>query len=164
MAGLVSAWRNWQERREILRDARRIQGENHERNRFKARDDLTDALAALALNDERKATAIWESVIRLYPREAAEAPLSLDVLVKLRRYDEAEQMMLRGLKKSPREIFFHKGLAVIARSRGDLASAIDRYAAIRKQFPGVWEGTCWRRSAWARPGACRRRTHSPNGR
>jgi predicted Zn-dependent protease len=140
MAGLVSAWRNWQERREILKEARKIQADNHEWNRFTVRDQLTDALAALALNDERKATAIWESVSTQYPREAAAAPLAVDVLVKLRRFDEAEALMLLGLKKSPREIFFHKALALIARTRGDLPSAIDRYAALRRQFPGVWEG------------------------
>jgi predicted Zn-dependent protease len=140
MVGLVSAWRNWQERREILRDVRRIQADNHELNRFKARDELTDALKALDLNDTRKATAIWTAAVAQYPREVGQSPLALDVLVKLRRFDEAEAMMLQGLKRSPREIFFHKALALIARHRGDLPSAIEQYAAIRKKFPGVWEG------------------------
>ena len=75
MTGLLSAWHNWQERRTILRDIRRQRADDSERNRFRVRDELTDALAALELNDRRKATAIWIDALARYPAEIRKSPL-----------------------------------------------------------------------------------------
>jgi len=140
MTGLLSAWHNWQERRTILRDIRRQRADDSERNRFRVRDELTDALAALELNDRRKATAIWIDALARYPAEIRKSPLTLDVLLKLNRFDEAEALMRDGRKKHPREVFFASGLASVALKRGDYDAAIQHYAALRKQFPGVYVG------------------------
>jgi predicted Zn-dependent protease len=140
MTGLLSAWHNWRERREILRDIRRRRADQSERDRFLARDLLEEALTVIDLNDRRKGTAIWTSTAERYPAEVRASPLALDVLLKLHRYDEADALMREGAKKHPREVYFAKGLATVALTRGDFGVAIERYAALRKRFPGVWQG------------------------
>jgi len=140
MTGLLSAWRDWRERGEILRDIRRRRGDQKERDRFLARDLLEEALAAVELNDRRKGTAIWADIVERYPTEIVMLPLTLELLLKLHRYDDAEAIMLTGQKKNPREVYFAKGLANIALTRGDFDLAVERYAAMRKRFPGVWQG------------------------
>jgi tetratricopeptide (TPR) repeat protein len=140
MFNLVSAWRDWQERRQVLRDMRRLQGDQRERERFMTRDLLEEALATIELNDRRKGAAIWTSTRDRFPVAVRKSPLALQVLLKLNRYDEAEELMQAGAKRSPREIFFIRGLATVALTRGDLDLAIERYAVMRKRFPGAWEG------------------------
>jgi predicted Zn-dependent protease len=140
MTGLLSAWREWRERREILHDIRRRQADQKERDHFLARDLLAEALAAIALNDRRKATTIWNSVVERYPMQIRTSPLALDLLLKLGRYDEAEALMRDGRKKHPREIFFAKGLGAVAHQRGDDDAANEYYAALRKQWPGEAQG------------------------
>jgi predicted Zn-dependent protease len=140
MTGLFSAWREWRERRAILRDIARQQGDARERNRFVARDLLEEALAAIDLNDRRKGAAIWTDVVQRYPQEIRTSPLALKVMLKLHRYDEADALMREGRKKRPRDSYFAKGLAEVAAERGDYDAAIEHCAALRKQFPGVTEG------------------------
>ena len=140
MTGLFSAWREWRERQAILHDIRRQRGDDRERNRFRARDLLEEALAAIDLNDRRKGSAIWIDVVERYPHEIRTSPLALRVMLKLHRYDEADGLMREGRKKHPREVYFAKGLAEIAVERGDDDAAIEHCTTLRKRFPGVVEG------------------------
>jgi predicted Zn-dependent protease len=140
MTGLFAAWRNWRERKEILRDIRRRQRDQQERNRFLVRDRLTEALAAIELNDHHKGTAIWTSTRERYPAEIRSSPHALEVLLKLKLYDEAEALMREGRKKHPGDVFFATGLASVALERGDYSAACSRYEAVRKRFPGAWIG------------------------
>jgi tetratricopeptide (TPR) repeat protein len=140
MTGLLSAWHDWRERREILRDIRRRQADQSERDRFVVRDALAEALAAFGIGDRRKATAIWTATRDRYPMEIRASPLALELLLKLHHYDEAAALMAEGRKKHPKEIFFAKGVAAVAHTRGDHNAAIEYYVALRKQFPGVATG------------------------
>jgi tetratricopeptide (TPR) repeat protein len=140
MVGLLSVWRDWTERREILRDIRRQRADNAERNRFRARDLLEEALAAIELDDHTKGSAIWTSALERYPEEVRMSPLTLTVLLKLHRYDEAEALMQEGRKRHPGDLLFANGLAVVAQTRGDHDAAVERYATVRKQFPGMPQG------------------------
>jgi tetratricopeptide (TPR) repeat protein len=75
-----------------------------------------------------------------FPTVTHQSPLALRVLIGLRRYDEAETMMRAGQKKSPNESFFPRGLAEIAEAKHDIDATIERWAFVRKRFPGVVEG------------------------
>lgn len=140
MSGLLSAWRDWQERRDILREMRRQQSDKSEQDRFIVRDKLTYALSALARDDLRHATELWTASLDHYPSETRSSPLALKVLLGLRRFDEAEALMQQGHKRHPREVDLVSGLAEVAQARGDHDAAIERWAALRKQFPGVLRG------------------------
>jgi tetratricopeptide (TPR) repeat protein len=149
MMGLLSLWREWSERRQILRDIRRRQGDAHERDRFKVRDELTYALAALDRGERKFATEVWTSLMERYPAVARASPLALSVLIGLRRFDEAEDLMLAGQKKHPSDPYFAKGLAEIAHTKRDFDTALERWAFLRKRFPGVVEGYTYGAGAFA---------------
>jgi tetratricopeptide (TPR) repeat protein len=140
MLGVLSVWRNWRGRRSILRDIRRQQGDASERLRFKVKDQLTYALSALERDDSGQATEIWATLLDTSPREALASPFALRVLLGLRRYEEAEALMVQGQKARPRDSYFAIGLAQVAQARGDHETAIERCAALRKRFPFVQEG------------------------
>jgi predicted Zn-dependent protease len=123
-----------------MRMLRRQQADDSERDRFKVKDNLTYAMAAIERGDQREATELWESSLSRYPNETKSSPLALSVLLGVRRYDEADALMLAGQKKRPNDPFFAKGLAQIAIARHDREEALRRCAALRKRFPGVMEG------------------------
>jgi predicted Zn-dependent protease len=140
MAGFLEAWRNWRDRRQTLRHLSRLQADQNELDRFKVRDLLEEALAAINLNDRYKGAAIWAEACERFPTIARSSPLVLDLLLKLNRYDEAEALMLDGRKKHPGDVFYAKGLAKVAFERGDYEGAIERSAKMQKRFPGTWQG------------------------
>ncbi|WP_428486525.1 tetratricopeptide repeat protein [Rhodopila sp.] len=140
MSGLLSAWREWRDRRDILRDLRRQQGDASERDQFKVKDDLTYALSALERDDPAQATQLWTQSLSRYPRETRNSPLALKVLLGLRRFDEAQALMQEGRTKNPREVYFARSLAEVAQARGNHDEVIRLCADLRKQYPGVMEG------------------------
>jgi tetratricopeptide (TPR) repeat protein len=140
MAGLIEIWRNWRDRRDLLRELRHERADALEWTYFKFRDDMIEALEALTREDLVRATQLWTEARERYPREASKSPLALEVLLGLRRFDEAEAMMKEGRTKSPGDQRFAIGLAEVARARGDHETAVQRWAMVRKQFPGVMKG------------------------
>ncbi len=140
MGGLLTVVRDWRYRQEVLRDLRRQQTIDSERDRFLVKDNLTYALSALERNDRRQATELWTKSLDRYPRETQASPLALKVLLGLRRFEEAEALLRKGQKNAPRDPYFAIGLADIAHAKGEHDVAIERCAALRKQFPGVLQG------------------------
>jgi tetratricopeptide (TPR) repeat protein len=128
---------------------RRKQGDARERDKFKVRDELTYARAALDRGDRKFATEVWARLIEQYPVAARSSPLALKVLIGLRRFDEAEELMRVGRKKHPNDPYFAKGLAEIAHSKRDFDTASERWTFLRKRFPGVVEGYTYGASAFA---------------
>jgi tetratricopeptide (TPR) repeat protein len=140
MTGLFSAWRSWRQRRLILRDVRRHSADAREVDHFKIKDQLTFADSALDNNDSRRATEIWNKLIASYPWDALLSSLALRVLTRLRRYDEATEIMRNAQRRYPGEPKFPQGLGRIAQAKGDHDEAIMIYGRLRKRFPGVMEG------------------------
>jgi tetratricopeptide (TPR) repeat protein len=138
--GLLSAWRDWRDRNQILRDIKRRQGDADERLVFTIRDQLTYAMTAIEQDDPRKATELWVAVRDKYPKLVYEAPLTFKLLMTLRRFDEADEMMRQGGVRRPTDPFFARGAAEVAQARGNHDKAIELFAALRKRFPGVMQG------------------------
>ena len=136
----LSALRSWRDRSLVLRDVRRHAADAREVDRFKVKDQLTYANAALDNNDHRQATEIWDRLMADHRSAAFESPLALRVLLRLRRYDEATMMMRQGQQRYPAEPRFLQGLGQIAQAKGDHDEAIRIFARLRKGFPGVMEG------------------------
>jgi tetratricopeptide (TPR) repeat protein len=152
MVGLLSAWRDWSERRQILREIRHQQADQRERDYFTVKDQLTHAHTALERSDLTHATDIWASLMEHQPALARQSPLALRVLVGLRRFDEAEALMRTGQKAHPADFNFVKGLAEIALAKHDYDSVIEHCAFLRKRFPGVAEGYTYGASAFLQKG------------
>jgi tetratricopeptide (TPR) repeat protein len=104
---------------------------------------MSDALVALAANESKRATQVWTEAVQRYPGQAVKSPLALEVLLGLRRFDEAEALMNEGKTKSPTDPAYAIGLAEVARARGDHETALQRWAMVRKQFPDAMEGYAW---------------------
>ena len=136
----LSALRSWRDRSLILRDVRRHAADAREVDRFKVKDQLTYANAALDNNDHRQATEIWDRLMADHRSAAFASPLALRVLLRLRRYDEATMVMRQGQQRYPAEPRFLQGLGQIAQAKGDHDEAILIFARLRKGFPGVMEG------------------------
>ncbi|WP_158923689.1 lipopolysaccharide assembly protein LapB [Acidisphaera sp. S103] len=101
---------------------------------------MTEALAALEIDDVRRAAEIWAEAVERYPNQTLDSHLAVNVLLGLRRFDEADALMQEGLRKSPNDQRCAIGLAHVARVRGDHESAAERWAKVRKQFPNVMDG------------------------
>jgi tetratricopeptide (TPR) repeat protein len=140
MFDVFSAFANWRERRQILRELRDRSAAISEHLRFKVRDDLTLALSALDADDTRQATEIWKKLVLEHPAEAYRSPLALKVLIGLRRYDEATRAMRNGQQRSPNDPYFLGGLEAIARARGNNEEALAICNKLRKRFPGIVAG------------------------
>ena len=140
MTGLLAAWRNWRERREILNSFQEQQAAASERDRFVVRDNLTYALSALERDDIRQANELWAASLERYPNETRDSPLAVVLLLRLRQYDEVEALLVRGQGKHPNDPYFAQGLADVALARGDHDTAIARCAALRKRWPSVVQG------------------------
>jgi tetratricopeptide (TPR) repeat protein len=140
MLGIISAWRGWRERAEVMRDVRRRAADQKEFNKFKVRDLLLEAQAAADVSDMRKANALWEEAVAL-DREATAASASVSkLLIALKRLDEGEAMLTEGARSHPGDSHYLTGLAAIAMANGEEGLAVERYAALRKRFPGEASG------------------------
>lgn len=140
MTSLVEAWRDWRERREVLRDVRRQRSAVAEWAFFRFRDAMVDALAAIDRGDTVHAAHVWHQASEQYPNQALGSPLAIDVLLGLRRFEAAEALMNEGLLKKPGESRFAIGLAETARAKGDFETAVQRWSAVRSRFPGLMQG------------------------
>nr|WP_294504481.1 hypothetical protein [uncultured Rhodopila sp.] len=135
MVGLLSAWREWRERREILRGLSDEQADASIRAGFVVKDQLIFALEAIERGDERLATEIWDKALKLHPREVNASPMKFRILYGLRRFDEAEALMLAGRKARPGNSRFLAGLIEIAGARGDQEALLRLCAEARARFP-----------------------------
>jgi tetratricopeptide (TPR) repeat protein len=140
MAGLFSLWRDWREQRAILREFKRDKASAAERDRFIVRDNLTFALSALERDDRRRAIELWTNSLAQYPEVTRQSRLALTVLVRLQRYDEAQELMTSGRKRSPRDPFYVQGLAEIAQARRDYTGLLAYAKELRTRFPAVLQG------------------------
>ncbi|HET7884257.1 MAG TPA: tetratricopeptide repeat protein, partial [Acetobacteraceae bacterium] len=87
--------------------------------------------------DPAAALQYWQQALVRYPAFTRTSHDSLDVLIGLKRYEEAEPLMLEGMKRERHDPFFAQGYARIAEHRGDLETAIERWARVRKRYPGA---------------------------
>jgi tetratricopeptide (TPR) repeat protein len=129
---MLTRWfQDWRDRRAALRDlSERQRGEeailmDQNVNPF--------TLAQLSLDRDEPATSAmhWERACALVPNTVLMSPESLDILIRLQRYDEAEALMRRREARNHRDRFFRSGLARIAEARGDIAEALTRWETAR---------------------------------
>jgi tetratricopeptide (TPR) repeat protein len=140
MISLLSAWRNWQERSAAMRELRSLQAKDHEWDDIRVLEILTEAVTAVKRDDYGLAAALWEKSIAFNKREAEKSPLAISILIPLRRYDEAERIMLEWQKRKPADPQFGLGLVKVSAARGDRDATVRYAALLRKRFPGFLDG------------------------
>lgn len=107
------------------------------------------AKVALQLGDLTSALEYWNSARTRYPTYVKQAPVTIEVLLGLKLFEEAEAMMMEGQKHAPREARYAEGYALVAEHRGDLVEATDRWRRVRRRFPRRW-------TAYVNAGRCLR--------
>lgn len=138
--GLMSALRRWRERRSVMRELYAFRRKEREWDKFKIRDILVEAAAAAARDDQVRAAELWLEATTRNQNEAETSPLAISVLLGLRRYDEAERLMLRGQATNPSDPHYGLGLMQIANAKADYETAVDHAATMRRRFPTLTEG------------------------
>ena len=137
---LISVWREWRERRATLRELAAFRVEDKEWDPYKVRELLGAAERAVERGDYPLATRMWEQAFSLSPQDVRNLPVALSVLLGLKRYDDAERLMLDGQAKTPSDSRYLLGLVRIALEKGDLDAAVKHSAALRTRFPNLMDG------------------------
>jgi tetratricopeptide (TPR) repeat protein len=145
-------WRwlqDWREQRSVLRELTQHQREDELRLMGDELNPLN--LAKLAVERDQLASAAtrWEDARERMPNFIYESQDSLEILLGLKRYDEAEALMREGMRRSRLDRRWLKGLARIAERRGDYEEAARRWRAAQKGGMDTTE-------AWIHEGICLR--------
>jgi predicted Zn-dependent protease len=101
---------------------------------------LHRAKVALNIGDRAEALRYWIKAREELPEFVQKSHDTLEVLMGLQMYAEAEALMQGGRRQFAREPYYIEGFAEIASRRGDLDEAIRRYEMVRKDFPRRWKG------------------------
>jgi tetratricopeptide (TPR) repeat protein len=128
------------ERRRAFRELRNHQQQEESTLVLDDSNLVNRAKVALAVDDPVTALHCWQEALVRYPRFAKESHNSLDILLGLRRFDEAEALMQEGQKRWSRDPYYAEGYALVAERRGNTEEAIRRWNRVRKKFPGCWMG------------------------
>lgn len=128
---MLGWWRDWRERRAALRGMKELQSDEEEALMMRTLNPLNMAKENLDRGNDAEAVLQWERARVLMPNISLMSAESLEILLELRRYDEAEELMrLRG-QRAPREYIHLIGLARIAEARGDTEAALRRWVVVR---------------------------------
>ena len=125
-----------------MRSLRSVQKRDQSDHRFEFKNLIEEAREAAERGYSQRAMEIWTRASARFPDLALLFQPALDLLVKLRLFDDAEALMNRARKQYPNVAHPLEGLALIAYKRGDRAGAIGHCEVLRKSFPtslsGYW--------------------------
>lgn len=96
---------------------------------------LRRAKVALSLGEREEALQQWQEACTRYPTQTKASHDSLDILLGLERFDEAEALMLERRRLAPGDRFYSEGYAIVAEHRRDWPEAIWRWTATLRKFP-----------------------------
>ena len=130
---LVGWFRDWRERRSALAEMRDLRTHNEAILLDQNQNPLNLARLCLDAGEPEEAATQWERARRQLPDAVVTSPMSLDILLRLNRLDEAEQLMQERHKRLPADNQCLIGLAKIAELRGDFAEAGQRWQFVRRR-------------------------------
>jgi len=133
-------WRDWRERRAALRDLEESQRREEAVLMDQNLNPLNLAKLSLDSGDPVKAASYWERALVHLPNVILRSPDSLEILLPLGRFDEAEVLMRRRHERFPRDRFYLAGLARIAEQRGDIVLSLKRWEIARNRTRDAVDG------------------------
>ena len=132
---MIRPFGTWLDRRRALAELKRaLQAERN----VTALDDanpLNRAKIALQVDDRAAARHYFDLAKARIPAFLRTTPDTIEVMLGLEAYDEAEDFIAEGMRLFPREAYLAEGFALVAERRADLETAITRWAMVRKRFP-----------------------------
>ena len=137
---LPGGFRAWRERRQALRELEKMNSTDEAMLSLDESNPVNRAKTALLVGDRLEAARFWAEARARIPKFVLTSHDSLEVLLGLGRFDEAEALMLEGRKQFPHDKFYAQGYAEVAGRQFNNAEAATRWAAVRKAFPSYWMG------------------------
>ena len=126
---------NWLTRRQAMRDMRRMIATDADSIALDEQNPLARAKMSVDAGDPKRAREYLAMARERMPAFVASDPATVDVLIGLGDYDEAESFTLEGAKRSPYRPHYLEGYAQIAERRHDMEEAVRRWRAVAKKFP-----------------------------
>lgn len=140
LASLFPGYRAWQERRQVMRELQTMREREEAQLALSDQNPVERAKVALRVDDPEVALQCWQEALERFPDFAKKSHDSLEVLLGLKRYDEADALMLEGQKRSPMDPFYQNGYALVAERKRDYAEGARRWEKVRKKLPTHWRG------------------------
>lgn len=136
---MLGWWRDWRERRSVMAEMDRLRRDEEAVLLTQADNPLH--LAKLSLtSDPVQAAAHLDRARHVMPRAVLESKETLDILLALERYDEADALMRERQKRIRGDLFSLTGLARIAERRGDTEEALKRWKVVRSRLRDSVDG------------------------
>jgi tetratricopeptide (TPR) repeat protein len=135
----ITPIREWRERQSTMREIRKLAKEEAERLNFDDNNPINLAKIALSLNDSKLALQHWRDALARAPSFAKTHTDTLDILLRLHLYDEAEVIMKEGMRLYPAEPRYAGGYAEVAEIRRDWPEALARWKQALKRHPSWWK-------------------------
>jgi tetratricopeptide (TPR) repeat protein len=132
---IINAIRSWLERREAMQELASVQRVEKERDVMRFKVLLERIEAAMSADQHGAALRLWHEIQERLYTHAVRSEALFKILLNLRAFDDAEKLMNVGLEIYPREQFYIVGRARVAELSGDIPSALERWAEVRKKFP-----------------------------
>jgi len=129
--------RDWTERRRAFKDLDQFKQDSLDLASDE-RNPLNLAKLSIRVGDRAEAARWWEEAAACHQALVRWSRDSIDILLDLKRFDEAEALMASCKREFPGDPHYAQGYALVAQRRGDIAEAIKRWRQVRKRFPGTW--------------------------
>jgi tetratricopeptide (TPR) repeat protein len=137
---ILGRWLDWRERRSTLKALQASQLADEAILLDQSQNPLTLAKASAECGDAAGALHQWERARALMPNAVLKSPDSLDVLLSLERFDEADALMRERGQRIRGDRSHFTALAEIAERRGDLEEALRRWIVARDRVSGTING------------------------
>lgn len=135
IASLIAKAQTWRDRRQALRELDTLQA--YERV-FLLNDEnspMARAKRALEVSDKETALTMWKEALERYPDVARALRDAYRIEIGVGRFDEADIILRGAINRWPNDPEYLAGSAWLARERGDLEEAIQRWARFQRKFP-----------------------------
>ncbi len=139
--------RAWAERRRAMREIAEGDRIERERDEIRFREVLDRAESAMKADQFPAALRLCREMQERFYKQATQSEKFFNIILDLGAFDDAERVISAGLARFPREQMFLVAHAQVAERRGDIDIALERWAKVRKKFPGLALG-------YARTAAC----------
>jgi tetratricopeptide (TPR) repeat protein len=135
-SGPVAAFERWR----AMFELRSLQKRETSDFRWEFKGMIAEAHDVLERGNRQRAIEIWNRAHAMFADLAMLSYPTLDLLMRLRLFDEAEELMRQGCARFPTEAHPSEGLALLAYRRGHLEEAICRCEVLRKKYPASVTG------------------------
>jgi tetratricopeptide (TPR) repeat protein len=101
---------------------------------------IDEAADMLERGQPSRAADLWRQANARFPDLAMQSRSLVNILLRLRLFDEAEDLLNRSMRRYPRSAHPLENLARVAYTRGDREEAVRRCEALRKKYPKSLDG------------------------